>query len=50
MKKRNVFSVLLLMMWVGALHAGNGFVHVKGTDLIQPDGRKLFIQGTNLGN
>lgn len=26
------------------------FVTIKGPDLIKPDGSKLFIQGTNLGN
>ncbi len=28
----------------------NDFVRVEGQDLIKPDGTKLFIQGTNLGN
>ena len=27
-----------------------GFVAIKGKDLIKPDGSKLFIMGTNLGN
>lgn len=27
-----------------------GFVDISGTDLVKPDGSKLFIQGTNLGN
>ena len=26
------------------------FVTIQGQDLIKPDGTKLFIQGTNLGN
>ena len=26
------------------------FVHVDGVNLVKPDGGKLFIQGTNLGN
>lgn len=26
------------------------FVRIFGQDLIQPDGSKLFIKGTNLGN
>jgi hypothetical protein len=30
--------------------APQGFVHVQGTDLVRPDGSKLFIKGTNLGN
>lgn len=28
----------------------SAFVHVEGPDLIQPNGEKLFIVGTNLGN
>ena len=27
-----------------------GFVTVQGENLVQPDGKKLYIQGTNLGN
>ena len=30
--------------------AGDDFVKVKGHDLVKPDGSKLFIMGTNLGN
>jgi len=30
--------------------APQGFVRVQGTDLVKPDGSKLFIKGTNLGN
>ena len=30
--------------------APQGFVRVQGTDLVRPDGSKLFIKGTNLGN
>lgn len=30
--------------------ASDKFVRVKGPDLIQPNGEKLFIKGTNLGN
>lgn len=26
------------------------FLHVQGQDIIKPDGKKLYIQGTNLGN
>lgn len=29
---------------------GDDFVKVKGHDLVKPDGSKLFIMGTNLGN
>lgn len=28
----------------------DAFVRIDGTDLVQPDGQKLFIRGTNLGN
>lgn len=35
----------------GASAAGrDGFVAVSGKDLVTPDGEKLFIRGTNLGN
>ncbi|MDO4319589.1 MAG: glycoside hydrolase family 5 protein [Bacteroidales bacterium] len=33
-----------------AAPAAGDFVRVQGTDLIKPDGSKLFIRGTNLGN
>lgn len=33
-----------------ASQADLSFVNVKGHDLIMPNGEKLFIQGTNLGN
>lgn len=58
---KNIFYVLLLTglfasyqqkqaQMEGAVPAPATFVHVSGQDLIQPDGRKLFIKGTNLGN
>ncbi len=40
----------MLLMVVLSAQAGGRFVHVKGMDLIQPNGEKLYIQGTNLGN
>lgn len=30
--------------------SADAFVRIDGTDLVQPDGQKLFIRGTNLGN
>ena len=30
--------------------SADAFVTIQGQDLIKPDGSKLFIQGTNLGN
>lgn len=47
------FAVLLLALFgcSGEKHAEKAeFVKVQGTDLVKPDGTKLFIQGTNLGN
>ena len=31
-------------------YAQNGFLKVKGKDIVKPDGSKFFIKGTNLGN
>jgi aryl-phospho-beta-D-glucosidase BglC (GH1 family) len=49
--KRILFAILSLTFAMG-LHAGTRgkFVHVEGPNLIKPNGEKLFIQGTNLGN
>ncbi|HEX4772882.1 MAG TPA: cellulase family glycosylhydrolase [Bryobacteraceae bacterium] len=33
-----------------AAEQGGGFVRASGKDLITPDGRKLLLRGTNLGN
>lgn len=30
--------------------SADAFVRIDGTDLVRPDGQKLFIRGTNLGN
>ena len=49
MKKVFLLSFLLLSMGLSAASDGR-FVRVSGKDLIQPNGEKLFIQGTNLGN
>ena len=50
---RGSLLILLSLVLALGLHAkqpqGN-FVHVEGTDLVKPDGQKLYIQGTNLGN
>ncbi|MDE5815708.1 MAG: hypothetical protein K2H42_05430 [Alistipes sp.] len=52
--KRTLF-VLLLAALTGSCtcrkHAApEDFVRIAGHDLITPDGEKLFIRGTNLGN
>lgn len=53
MKKLISTIVLLISGVAGAFAAGSPgstFVRVEGHDLIKPDGTKLFIRGTNLGN
>lgn len=43
--------VLLIALLVSAASCmANNFVKVDGPDLVKPDGSKLFIKGTNLGN
>lgn len=45
--------ILCMTVWIAAglqAKAGQRFVTVQGTDLVQPDGQQLFIVGTNLGN
>lgn len=52
MTRRNISVLLLALLCclgVGAADKG-GYVSIKGTDLTRPDGSKLFIRGTNLGN
>lgn len=43
-------SLFFLCLGASAQTAGQKFVTIKGENLIKPDGRKLFIMGTNLGN
>lgn len=55
MKKATIlitFLFLLLGMGVQPAQAKNEskFVTIKGENLITPDGKKLYIIGTNLGN
>ena len=47
---RKIFSILLLNLLVIAVSASGRFVHVEGENLVRPDGSKLYITGTNLGN
>ena len=52
---KKVFVLVLLIITSVAVFvprsvAQNRFVSIKGHDLIKPDGQKLFIMGTNLGN
>lgn len=41
---------LTLSLGLQATESQGKFVHVQGVNLIRPDGEKLFIVGTNLGN
>ena len=46
-----LFVLLLAACTAGGGQKGeSGFVTIQGHDLIQPNGEKLYIQGTNLGN
>lgn len=54
---KNKFVICMTLLFGGIAGAqgasatdGNGFVTINGTDLVKPDGTKLFIRGTNLGN
>lgn len=52
-RKSLVFILLLAAATLTASAAPqskDAFVRVKGVDLVKPDGKKLFIRGTNLGN
>ena len=52
--KKYLFTLILLYFTSGLGNAEartkSRFVHVEGVNLIQPNGERLFIQGTNLGN
>ena len=52
--KKYLFTLILLYLTTGLGNAEartkSRFVHVEGINLIQPNGERLFIQGTNLGN
>ena len=52
MKKSFLYLLILLLTacTAGDRQQQEGFVTIQGHDLIKPDGKKLFIQGTNLGN
>ena len=52
--KRSFLYLLVLLLAActagGGQKGESGFVTIQGHDLIQPNGEKLYIQGTNLGN
>lgn len=45
-----LFAALVCSCTCGKRTAPEDFVRISGRDLIAPDGGKLFIRGTNLGN
>lgn len=51
---RKLFFLLTVVCWLtGSISCeakDTKFIHVDGVNLVKPDGGKLFIQGTNLGN
>ena len=53
MKKSFLYLIVLLLAACtagGGQKGATGFVIIEGHDLIKPNGEKLLIQGTNLGN
>lgn len=55
MIRKNILLIVTVLLALFGCTAeehteGARFVKVRGVDLIRPDGTKLFIQGTNLGN
>lgn len=53
MKKKTILFLATLLITATSLAEINQkskYVRVSGPDLIQPNGQKLYIQGTNLGN
>ena len=50
MNRLMVFLALVFMAAVSFVVKPSEFVRVDGPNLVKPDGTKLFIQGTNLGN
>lgn len=52
-KKFILFSILATAFTIltsQVIFAQSKFVHVDGVNLVTPEGKKLFIKGTNLGN
>ena len=50
MNRLMVFIAMAFMMVVTIDAQPSKFVKVDGPNLVKPDGTKLYIQGTNLGN
>jgi len=55
LKTKKIIALILLITTLfscnnNSIRNTNRFIHVQGKDLVTPDGKKFFIQGTNLGN
>jgi endoglucanase len=50
MKRPILIVAILAVVLPFALRAQNGFVDVKGKEIITPDGKPFIMRGTNLGN
>jgi aryl-phospho-beta-D-glucosidase BglC (GH1 family) len=50
MKKISWLLCLLLTISVSAFAQSNNILRVEGKNIVKPNGEKLFIRGTNLGN
>ena len=53
MKKKTILLLATLLITATSfaeISQNKNYVRVSGPDLIQPNGQKLYIQGTNLGN
>jgi len=48
--KRSLNIVVVSLLLTIAAHGQTRFVHTSGKELVAPDGSKLIIRGTNLGN
>lgn len=49
--KKSIIIILVVLVHIGVSAKTDArYVSIDGTNLIQPDGKKLFIMGTNLGN
>jgi len=48
--KRFIACLSLLLLASPVLLAQRGFVHTKGSDLVDAKGQPLILRGTNLGN
>lgn len=48
--RRAALSLLFCLLVVAPVFARSGFIHAQGKYLVDGDGKKLILRGTNLGN